>query len=441
MDAIIQPSSGLHGRLTVPPDKAVCHRAVLIGAVAQGRIEITPWPEADDCQQTLQLVRDVGVAVSRSGPAVRLQGVGIDGLRAPSRELFCGESGTTLRLAAGLLAGQPFDSTLTAGSSLRRRPMRRIVDPLAQMGARIDGASAPEAAELFPPLTIHGARPLKAIRYPMDVASAQVKSAVLLAGLFAQGRTTIIERIKTRDHTERALRCFGARLEQRDGEVSIEAGPLRCPGMLRLPGDVSSAAFFLIAASCVPNSQIELVDVGLNPTRTGLLEVLKRMGADVRAEVTENGWEPRGTVRATFRPLRATTVTAAEVPGLIDELPILMVAAACAKGKSRFEGIGELRVKETDRLQSMVSGLQRLGATVRIVSSETVEIDGGPLKGGDVSAARDHRTAMSLAVAGLVAEGLTTIRGAECVAKSFPEFFAQLGQLTGSSTVKTVDKG
>jgi 3-phosphoshikimate 1-carboxyvinyltransferase len=441
MDAILQPGFGLRGRLTVPPDKAVCHRAVLVGAVAQGPTEIAPWPQADDCQQTLQLVRELGLNVSRSAHRVRLQGVGMDGLRAPSRELFCGESGTTLRLAAGLLAGQPFDSTLTAAPSLCRRPMRRIAEPLTQMGARIDGVAAAAAGELLPPLTIHGQRPLRAIRYPMAVASAQVKSAILLAGLFAEGCTTVIEQSRTRDHTERMLRHFGARLVQRNGEVSIEAGRLRSPGTLALPGDVSSAAFLIVAACCVPQSQIELTEVGLNPTRTGWLTVLQRMGAQVAIESTQDAWEPRGSLRAGSASLRATTVTAAEVPGLIDELPILMVAAACAKGTSRFEGLGELRVKETDRLRSMVSGLQRLGAAVRLTASDTVEIDGGPLKGGDVSAARDHRTAMSLAVAGLAAQGSpTTIRGADCVAKSYPEFFAQLGQLAGSSTVKTVDK-
>ena len=440
MDAIIQPAQRLQGTLVVPPDKAICHRAVLVAAVAQGKTEIAPWPRADDCQRTLQLVRDLGLAVTESGDAVQLDGRGAEALRAPSRDLFCGESGTTLRLAAGLLAGQPFRSRLTAGPSLCRRPMRRIVDPLSQMGARLDGADGQGSEELCPPLTVHGTRPLRAIRYPMAVASAQVKSAVLLAGLFAQGRTTIVERVQTRDHTERILRHFGARLEQDHLEISIEPGALRAPGTLRLPGDFSSAAFFLVAALCVPNARIELADVGLNPTRTGLLDVLKRMGAEVGVKVTEDAWEPRGTVVVESRLLQGITLTAGEVPGVIDELPILMVAAACAQGRSRFQGLGELRVKETDRLLSMVSGLQRLGARVRVAAPDRVDIEGGPLRGGDVSSAQDHRTAMSLAVAGLVAEGGPTIvRGAECVTKSFPEFFEQLRQLAGSPTVKTVD--
>src|SRR3989338_3417428 len=269
MDAIIQHASALRGSLTVPPDKAICHRAVLAASIAQGRTEITPWPSADDCQRTLQVVRELGIAVTESAPAVQITGQGPDALHAPSRELFCGESGTTLRLVAGLLAGQPFRSTLTEGPALCRRPMRRIADPLRQMGARLEGTEV--SGELFPPLTVHGVRPLRAIRYPMSVASAQVKSAILLAGLFASGRTAIVERGYTRDHTERILQYFGARLGRDGAEVSLEPHALRSPGSLRLPGDFSSAAFFLVAASCAPDARIELTEVSLNPTRTGLL--------------------------------------------------------------------------------------------------------------------------------------------------------------------------
>ena len=243
MDAIIQHASRVRGSLTVPPDKAICHRAVLVASIAQGRTQLSPWPSADDCQRTLQLVRELGVCVTESGQAVQIEGRGLSALGAPSRELFCGESGTTLRLAAGLLAGQPFRSTLTAGPALCRRPMRRIVDPLERMGARLEGAGAKGSTEVFPPITVTGIRPLRAIRYPMDVASAQVKSAILLAGLFAQGRTTVVERLATRDHTERMLRHFGAPVERDGAAVSLQPRPLRSPGGLRLPGDVSSAAF------------------------------------------------------------------------------------------------------------------------------------------------------------------------------------------------------
>ena len=442
MDAIIRPAAGpLRGALSVPPDKAIGHRAALIAALADGETEIRPWPSADDCQRTLQLVQGLGVEVMTSAQSVRIRGRGVDGLRAPAQELFCGESGTTLRLAAGLLAGQPFSSRLTAGASLSRRPMRRIVEPLTRMGVRIEAASSRDARELYPPLTVHGRRPLRAIRYDPPVASAQVKSAVLLAGLCADGPTTVVERQPTRDHTERMLASFGARLRREGAAVAIEPGPLASPGPLVLPGDFSSAAFLLVAAAGVPGSQVTLRGVGLNPTRIGLLGLLARMGADVRWAIEEEHWEPRGTVAVEARPLRGITLKSEEVPGVIDELPALMVAAACAQGTTRLPGLGELRVKETDRIQSMVSALSRLGVRVHQAAAEMVEIEGGPpLRGAAVESAGDHRTAMSLAVAGLAAQGTTTVRGADCVAKSFPEFFDCLRRLAGSSTVKTVDK-
>ena len=441
MDAIIGQAQSLHGTLSVPPDKAICHRAVLLASVADGETAIRPWPSGDDCQRTLQLVQQLGVDVAVSPDGIRLRGRGRDGLRAPDQDLCCGESGTTLRLAAGLLAGQPFSARLSAGASLSRRPMRRIVEPLTRMGARIEAAaSAGPDQELHPPLTVHGRRPLKALQYEPPVASAQVKSAILLAGVWADGPTTVVEPQPTRDHTERLLRRCGARVRQEGPAVTVEPGPLRAPGTLVLPGDFSSAAFLLVAAACVPGSRVTLEGLGLNPTRIRLLEILKRMGALVRWTAVETSWEPRGTVELEARPLRGLTLEAAEVPCLIDELPILMVAAACAQGTTRLQGLGELRVKETDRVRSMVDALGRFGVRVRLGAAEGVEIEGGRLRGAVVDSAGDHRTAMSLAVAGLAAEGATTVRGAECVAKSFPEFFDCLRRLAGSSTVKTVDK-
>ena len=279
MDAIIQRAQRLQGILTVPPDKAICHRVVLLAAVADGDTELTSWPSADDCQRTLQLVEGLGVRVQRFAGRVTVTGRP-SGLLAPSAVLDCGESGTTLRVSAGLLAGQPFTARLSAGPSLSGRPMRRIIEPLSQMGARMDGTAGPAgSSERYPPLTIHGTRPLRAIRYVLPVASAQVKSAMLLAGLFADGPTVVVEPNPTRDHTERALRRFGAQVEIRGREISVSPGELTSPGRLALPGDVSSAAFLMVAACCVAGSRIELRDVGLNPTRTGLLTVLKRMGA------------------------------------------------------------------------------------------------------------------------------------------------------------------
>ncbi|MBI3083925.1 MAG: 3-phosphoshikimate 1-carboxyvinyltransferase [Candidatus Omnitrophica bacterium] len=433
----------MRGTLSLPPDKAICHRAVLAAALGIGTTEIHPWPLADDCQRTLQLVADLGVPVKKSPQTVWIDGRGDAGLRAPTQELFCGESGTTLRLAAGLLAGQPFTTRLSAGPSLSRRPMRRIVDPLSEMGARLEGrqmaSSDPSSRELYPPLTVRGRRPLRAVRCEMELPSAQVKSAILLAGLFADGATSVVERVPTRDHTERILRAFGAGIRREGRGVTIEPGALRSPGALVLPGDFSSAAFFVVAASCVPGSRLVLEGVGLNPTRLGLLEILKRMGGCLTTTVSEEGWEPRGTVVVEARSLRGVSVGPSEVPGVIDELPVLMVAAACATGTTRFHGVGELRVKETDRIRSMVNGLRQLGARIVLPAPDAVEIDGGPLRGAVAESAGDHRTAMSLAVAGLVAEGATTVRGVACVAKSFPEFFDHLRAVAGSPTVKTVD--
>jgi len=440
MDVTIHHANALTGTLSVPPDKAMCHRAVLLASLANGRTVIRPWPKAEDCQQTRQLVEQLGVATGLSGDGLWVQGRGLTGLRQSTTPLFCGESGTTFRLTAGVLAGQVFTTTLSAGPLLSRRPMQRIVEPLSRMGAELRGQTSLEhPREVYPPLTIHGRYPLQSIRYTLPVASAQVKSAVLLAGLFAKGQTIVVEPAPTRDHTERMLRHFGVSVRCHAGEISITPSELTSPGTIELPGDVSSAAFFIVAASCVPGSHVTLRNIGLNPTRIGWLSVLQRMGASIRIDRRTDDVEPRGDLKVEARTLRGTIVEATEVPNVIDELPILMVAAACASGQTRFQGIGELRVKETDRIQSMVIGLRQLGVTVREPAPDTVEISGGRLVGATVASFGDHRTAMSLAVAGLVAQGTTVIHRAECVAKSFPEFFEQLKHVAGSPTL-TVDK-
>lgn len=442
MDIQIQPPTRFSGSLRMPPDKAICHRAVLLAGLASGQTRLSPWPLADDCQRTLGIIKALGVRALIDGDAVVIEGAGSSGMSASPKPLDCGESGTTFRLAAGVLAGQPFRSVLTASPSLLRRPMRRIVDPLTQMGSSISGRSDPlHAREVFAPLTIDGRRPLKAISYEMPVASAQVKSAILLAGLFADGPTTVIERQPTRDHTERAFQAFGIAVSASRNAVTIAPGALRSPGKLVIPGDISSAAFFMVAAACVPGASLTLTDVGLNPTRAGVIAILRRAGASIEILGEDNAWEPRGTIRIKPSALSAISVSAGEAAAVIDELPILMVAAACARGTSRFCGVGELRVKETDRIQSMLNGLTRLGVAMRVIEPDLVEIEGqGRLAGADVDSAGDHRTAMSLAVAGLVAKGRTLIRNAQCVSKSFPEFFGLLGSVTDASTVKRIDK-
>ncbi len=436
-DVKVAQSSALQATLSVPPDKAIAHRLVFLSAMAQGETEIWPWPTSDDCQRTLSLVEQLGISVRRSSQTVWIEGAKDQAFRPSSDELYCGESGTTLRLAAGLLAGQPLTSRLTAGHSLSRRPMHRLVEPLSRMGADVEGMKDERgSSEIYPPVVIRGRRPLKAIHYESPVASAQVKSAILLAGLFADGRTSVSETHPTRDHTEQALRRFGVLVDSQGTQVSVDPGPLRSPGRMVIPGDFSSAAFFIVAAVCIPGSRITLPDLGLNPTRIGLLRLLRRMGANIRYTLKEDLWEPRGTVVVESCPVRAISLEAHEVPGVIDELPILMVAAACARGTSRLEGLGELRVKETDRIQSMQRGLTQLGARVRLVGSETLEIEGGPLKGAVVESLGDHRTAMSLAVAGLIAKGTTQIRKAECVTKSFPDFFEKLRQISSSRPIR-----
>ncbi len=434
MDAILIRARRFSGSLELPPDKSICHRAALLAAVAEGRTTLTPWSDGDDCRRTLEVIERLGVPVRRAAGRVEIDGT--RHLSAPSEPLPCGESGTTLRLVAGLLAGWPWITRLVAAPSLSARPMRRIADPLIRMGAAIDGTE--KDGELYAPLTIRGRRPLRAIRYELPVASAQVKSAVLLAGLSADGPTTVIERQPTRDHTERALRAFGVHVDASGSAVTVLPGPLRSPGALHLPGDSSSAAFFAVAAAAHPGARLTMTGVSVNPTRIAWIAILRRMGASITVQETA-GWEPAGTVTVEGKELRGVDLRPDEVPGVIDELPVLMVAAVLARGVSRFQGIGELRVKETDRIASMVNGLTRLGASVSGDTRDTVTVEGAPLTGTDVEASGDHRTAMSLAVAALSASGRTVIHGAECVAKSLPDFFDLLGRLAGPSTVKTVD--
>ncbi|MBI2174908.1 MAG: 3-phosphoshikimate 1-carboxyvinyltransferase, partial [Candidatus Omnitrophica bacterium] len=301
-------------------------------------------------------------------------------------------------------------------------------------------AAQGEKGEPVPPLKVFGRRPLRGIRYELPVPSAQVKSAILFAGLSAQKSTTIVEPRATRDHTERMLRAFGAVLLREGNGITLEPGKLSSPGTIHVPGDFSSALYFLVAAASIPGSRITVTQVSLNPTRTAALRILERMGAQVTFHLEASLFEPSGSITVEARPLRGVVITPEEVPGLIDELPILMVAASCAQGRTRIEGAGELRVKETDRIQSMVDGLSRMGASISTPDTDVVEITGGALKGASVSAAGDHRTAMSLAVAALLAEGETLIQSAECVSKSFPDFFERLAQVCGSDAVRKVDK-
>lgn len=436
MDVVIVSSRGVVGELRIPADKAICHRAALVCALTESVTTIGPWADADDCERTLDVLRGLGVASLKRHGLVRIEGRGLHGLRAPRAALDCGESGTTMRLSCGVLAGQPFDSRLSARGSLRERPMRRIIEPLSRMGSAVGGRQI--GADVCPPLSVRGRRPLRSIAYAMPVASAQVKSAILLAGLFADGPTAVTEPIPTRDHTERMLRAAGVPIRRR-GRAVIVTPPrrrLRVPNRLVIPGDFSSAAFFIVAASLVPGSRLLLRDVSLNPTRTHLLTVLRRMGASIQVLERHEDWEPRGTVAVASRPLRAAVVSASEAARMIDEIPILMVAACAARGRTIIRGVAELAVKESDRLRIMAEGLSSMGVRLSVRGGTEVRIEGSRLRGASIECAGDHRMAMSFAVAGVAAEGETRLRHAECVRKSFGAFFTHLARVAGSSCVK-----
>ncbi len=425
--AIVQPARRLAGRVRVPGDKSISHRYGLLAALGAGRSRFAGFAPGADASATLACLRRLGVDILETwtpanGRLVEIAGRGLRGLAPPDDVLDAANSGTTLRLLAGVLAAHPFSSTITGDASLRRRPMRRVIDPLVCMGARI------ASHEGHPPLTVHGGA-LRGIAWRPAVPSAQVKSAILLAGLHAEGRTEVEEPAPTRDHTERAIEAFGATVRVTGRTVSLEGGqPLR-PLTARVPGDFSSAAFWFVAAAGLPGSDIEVVDVGLNPTRTALLDVLRRAGARVDVAVTgEEAGEPIGTVRVRHQELRPIEILPAEVPGLIDELPAL-AALATHGGGLRVTGAGELRIKESDRISALVAGLRALGAGADELA-DGFEIAGDRrLRGGRADAAGDHRLAMAFAVAALGAETASAIEGAEAVEVSYPGFFAVLEAL------------
>ncbi len=419
---VIGPTQRLLGRVSVPGDKAIAHRAALFGALAEGPTVIYGFPPGDDCLATLEVVRGLGVTVTQDGDTVTIHGSGPTGLREPDRLLACGGSGTTLRLAAGLLAGQPFTSILDGNAQLRTRPMDRVAEPLRRMGATILG----RAGGTLAPLSIQGGG-LQAIEYQTPIASAQVKTAVLLAGLAAEGRTTVREPQPSRDHSERMLKAMGAAISiTKAGAIRIERGPLQ-PLTLHVPGDISSAAFVLAAAVLVPDAQVRIEGVGVNPTRTGILDALRAMGAEIRLDNEREGnGEPLADLLVEARPLHGTTIAGALIPRLIDELPVLAVVAGQAVGVTEVRDAGELRVKESDRIATIVAELRALGVAIEPLP-DGFRIEGPtPLRGAAVDSHGDHRIAMALLVAGLVADGETTVSGMDSIGKSYPDFPAAL---------------
>ena len=418
IDYIVAPGGLLKGRLRVAGDKSISHRSVMLGALADGVTHVTGLLEGEDVLCTLGAFRVMGVQAK--GPEqgrLTIQGVGLHGLRPPAQPLDMGNSGTAMRLLAGILAGQAFDSVLMGDASLSKRPMKRVSEPLGKMGARIDTHEGGR-----PPLHIHGGQKLRAIDYPMPMASAQVKSSLLFAGLYAAGETTVTEPAPTRDHTERMLRGFGYAVQTQGARVSVRGGGKLKACDIDVPADISSATFFLVGAAICPGSELLLEHVGINPTRIGVLNILKLMGADLSVEnPREVGGEPVADLRIRGSRLKGIRIPEEQVPLAIDEFPAIFIAAACADGETVLTGAHELRVKESDRIAVMATGLKRLGITAQ-ETPDGIVIQGGKLSGGEVDSHGDHRIAMAFAISALRASGQITIRDCKNVATSFPDF-------------------
>ena len=416
----------IEGEIKVPGDKSISHRAAMMAALADGPCRIDNYLRGEDCLGTLRVLGQLGVGISENADgSFTVRGCG-GRFAAPRSDLDCGNSGTTMRLLSGLLAAQTFTARLVGDASLSRRPMKRIVEPLQLMGAKL----ATEGPGGCPPLVIEGSASLRGIEYALPVASAQVKSCVLLGGLLASGETTVVETVPTRDHTERMLEYFGVPVVRRGLRLTVRGGTLPKARDFVVPGDISSAAFWMVAAAAFPGAKLKIPDVGLNPTRSGIVSVLTRMGADI--EITgagEGAGEPRGTIVVRGRGLRGTTIGGTEIPNVIDELPVLAVAGALAEGVTTIKDASELRVKESDRLAVVAHHLSAMGADVREFA-DGLEIRGGrPLRGAVLASHGDHRIAMAFAIAGLFAGGETVIEDTGCVETSYPGFASQLVHL------------
>ena len=433
MDFRVTPSPIRDAAITVPGDKSISHRALMLGSVAEGRTEVSGFLAGDDCLATAAAMRALGVTIEQPGTTeLLIEGVGRDGLQPPDREIYLGNSGTAMRLLAGLLAGQRFSCTLTGDESLTGRPMGRIITPLTLMGAAIESD-----CDGTPPLQLSGGLRLHAIDYDLPIASAQVKSAILLAGIYADGRTSVTEPAVTRDHTERMLSLMGVDISARGGTISIAGGQDLRGCAVEVPGDLSSATFIILATLLSQDADIIIKSVGVNPTRTGIIDILKEMGADLTLENRRSlGQEPVADLRVRASRLRGAAVDPALVSLAIDEFPALFVAAAAAQGTTIFSGLEELRVKESDRISAMADGLRQLGIDV-VETPDGAVIQGGRFSGGEVDSYHDHRVAMSLAVAGTVADGEVLIRGVDNVDTSFPGFRDLMSSLDAKIT--TVD--
>jgi len=418
VEFLAQPGGAVNGTVRVPGDKSISHRSIMFGAIADGTTTVEGFLEGEDALSTLKAFQAMGVEIE--GPdagRVTIHGVGRDGLQAPAGELYMGNSGTSMRLLAGLLAGQPFDVTMTGDVSLSKRPMERVAAPLREMGAVVETAEGGR-----PPLTLRGGQQLKAIDYVLPMASAQVKSCVLLAGMYAEGETRTTEPAPTRDHSERMLKGFGYPVAVSGATATLRGGHRLKAVHIDVPADISSAAFFMVAASIAPGADLTLQHVGINPTRVGIINILREMGGDITlSNEREVGGEPVADIRVRYAPLKGIDIPEEQVPLAIDEFPVLFVAAACAEGRTVLRGAEELRVKESDRIQVMADGLVTLGVNAQ-ATPDGIIIDGGPIGGGRVNSHHDHRIAMSFSVAALRASDTIHIEDCDNVATSFPNF-------------------
>lgn len=418
-------SHGLTGSIRIPGDKSISHRSVMFGAIAHGVTIVSNFLLGEDCLSTIACFRQLGVEIEREQEKLRIFGNGFSGLVEPNEVLDVGNSGTTIRLMLGILAGRPFFSTLQGDASIARRPMTRVTRPLEKMGAAIDGRKNGE----YTPIALRGGQ-LKSLKYELPVASAQVKSALLFAGLQAEGETTIVEPSETRDHTERMIRHFGGVIEKDGNAITVHGGQELTARNIQVPGDISSAAFFLVAGAIVPNSEIKLENVGLNPTRTGIIEVMQEMGAKLDIVKRDDAsFEPFGDLVIRTSNLKGTVIEGDLIPRLIDEIPIIALLATQAEGKTIIKDAQELKVKETNRIDTVVQELSKLGARIEATEDGMIIHGKTGLTGGEVSSHGDHRIGMMLSIANLICEGNVRLNQPEAIAVSYPAFFSHLKSL------------
>lgn len=419
---IFTRKQSLHGCLTVPGDKSISHRSIMLGALAEGTTEVHGFLQGADCLSSISCFEKMGVQIENQGDIVRIHGLGLHNLHAPSRTLDVGNSGTTTRLMSGILAAQSFTSLVDGDASIRKRPMKRIITPLTQMGASITSLNQNDCA----PLRIEG-KPLHGIHYQSPVASAQVKSAILLAGLYADGETSVTEPYVSRNHTELMFEAFGVPVHREGTTVTIRPIDSLNAQKILVPGDISSAAYFLVAGLITPNSELVIRNVGINPTRDGILDVCRAMGADITLErVSDTIGEPTADIRVRTSALHSTVIEGAVIPKLIDELPIIAVLACFAEGTTVIRDAQELKVKESNRIDVMVHSLSAMGADIEATDDGMIIHGGKPLHGAVIDSNLDHRIAMSFAIAGMNADGETEIQGSECVNISYPNFYSDL---------------